>query len=142
MNVNQNTIYMECFLDEMAHAAGRDALEFRLALMKNHPKSAAVLKAARSRVAGAATTVRPGASILHSFGSYVAACAEVSVDDDGKLSMDRIVAATDCGTAVNPQQIEAQVQGPSCTDCPVRYTANARWPTVSSKRITSTPIRR
>jgi isoquinoline 1-oxidoreductase beta subunit len=45
------------------------------------------------------------------FGSYVAACAEVSVDDEGKLKVHRIVAATDCGHAVNPQQIEAQVEG-------------------------------
>ena len=112
VNVNQNTIYLECFLDEMAHAAGRDALEFRLALMKNHPKSAAVLKAAAEQGGwGSNDGKARGLAFLHSFGSYVAACAEVSVDGDGKLSMDRIVAATDCGTAVNPQQIEAQVQG-------------------------------
>jgi isoquinoline 1-oxidoreductase beta subunit len=80
--------------------------------MKNHPKSAAVLKAAAEQGGwGSNDGKARGLAFLHSFGSYVAACAEVSIDDDGKLSMDRIVAATDCGTAVNPQQIEAQVQG-------------------------------
>ena len=112
VNVNQNTIYLECFLEEMAHAAGRDALEFRLALMKNQPKSAAVLKAAAKQGGwGSNDGKARGLAVLHSFGSYVAACAEVTVDDAGDLHMDRIVAATDCGTAVNPQQIEAQVQG-------------------------------
>ncbi|MEM9739942.1 MAG: molybdopterin cofactor-binding domain-containing protein, partial [Pseudomonadota bacterium] len=47
----------------------------------------------------------------HSFGSYTAACAEVTVSEDGRLKIDRIVAATDPGNAVNPQQIEAQVEG-------------------------------
>ena len=52
-----------------------------------------------------------GLAVTHGFGSYVAACAEVSVTADGQLKMRRIVAATDCGHAVNPQQIEAQVEG-------------------------------
>ena len=112
VNVNQNTIYMECFLEEMAHAAGRDPLEFRLALMKNQPKSAAVLKAVAEQAGwGKDDGLGRGLAVLHSFGSYVAACAEVTVDEDGNLNMHRIVAATDCGIAVNPQQIEAQVQG-------------------------------
>ena len=52
-----------------------------------------------------------GLAVCNAFGSYVAACAEITVDDDGKLRMKRIVAATDPGFAVNPQQIEAQVEG-------------------------------
>lgn len=112
VNVNQNTIYMECFLEEMAHAAGRDPLEFRLALMKNQPESAAVLKAVAEQGGwGKDDGMGRGLAVLHSFGSYVAACAEVTVDEGGNLNMHRIVAATDCGIAVNPQQIEAQVQG-------------------------------
>lgn len=112
VNVNQNTVYMECFLEEMAHAAGRDALEFRLALMKNQPQSAAVLKAVAEQGGwGKNDGMGRGLAVLHAFGSYVAACAEVTVDEQGKLHMHRIVAATDCGTAVNPQQIEAQIQG-------------------------------
>ena len=52
-----------------------------------------------------------GLALFHAFGSYVAACADVTVDGSGDLSINRIVAATDCGTAVNPQQIEAQIEG-------------------------------
>ncbi len=114
VNVNQNMIYMECFLDEMAHAAGKDPLAFRRALMKEHPKNLAVLEAAAERAGWgtpAAEGVHRGLAVCNAFGSYVAACAEVSVDEKGKLKMHRIVAATDPGYAVNPQQIEAQVEG-------------------------------
>ncbi|MEM8919946.1 MAG: molybdopterin cofactor-binding domain-containing protein [Pseudomonadota bacterium] len=112
VNVNQNAIYIECFLDEMAYAAGRDPLDFRLSLMDNHPKNAAVLKAAAERSGwGSDDGKARGLAVCYAFGSYVAACAEVSVDDNGRLKMHRIVAATDPGYAVNPQQIEAQVEG-------------------------------
>jgi isoquinoline 1-oxidoreductase beta subunit len=112
VNVNQNAIYLECFMDELAHAAGRDALEFRLAHMKEKPKNAAVLKAVAERSGwGNDDGKSRGLATLYAFGSYVAACAEVTVDSAGKLKIDRIVAATDCGTAVNPQQIEAQIEG-------------------------------
>ncbi len=114
VNVNQNAIYMECFLDELAHAAGTDPLEFRRALMHNHPKNLAVLEAAAQRGGWgkpAAKGVHRGLAVCKAFNSYVAACAEVSVSDDGKLKIHRIVAATDPGYAVNPQQIEAQVSG-------------------------------
>jgi isoquinoline 1-oxidoreductase beta subunit len=112
VNVNQNAIYLESFMDELAHAAGRDALEFRLAHLKDNPKSAAVLKAVAEESGWGKSDGRSrGLAVLYAFGSYVAACAEVTVDDAGKLKMHRIVAATDCGTAVNPQQIEAQVEG-------------------------------
>lgn len=112
VNVNQNAVYLESFLDEVAHAAGRDPLEFRLAHMKNHPEASAVLKAVAEKSGwGKNDGKHRGLAVLHAFGSYVAACADVHVEDDGTLKVDRIVAATDCGTAVNPQQIEAQVEG-------------------------------
>ncbi len=112
VNANQNAIYLECFLDEMAHAAGRDPLEFRLDLMKDNPKGAAVLQAAAEGSGwGSDDGKARGLCSFYSFGAYTAACAEVSVGDDGKLKMERIVAATDPGTVVNPQQVEAQVQG-------------------------------
>lgn len=113
VNVNQNVIYTECFLDELAHAAGKDPLAFRQALMQQHPKSLAVLNA----VAEKADWDKPveglyrGLAVCNGFGSYVAACAEVSVNANGAIRMERIVAATDPGHAVNPQQIEAQVEG-------------------------------
>jgi isoquinoline 1-oxidoreductase beta subunit len=114
VNVNQNAVYMECFLDEMAHAAGVDPLTFRQRLMQDNPKGLAVLNAA-AEGAGWGTPapegVFRGLATCYAFGSHVAACAEVSVDDGGKLKMHRIVAATDPGYAVNPQQIRAQVEG-------------------------------
>ena len=118
VNLNQNTIYLECFLDEVAHATGQDPLALRRKLMASHPKHLAVLNAAAER-AGWGTPapdvggqkVYRGLAQTHGFGSYVAACAEVSVSADGALKIHRIVAATDPGHAVNPQQIEAQVEG-------------------------------
>lgn len=112
VNLNQNAIYLECFMDELAEAAGRDPLEFRLAHLSNSPKAAAVLQAVADRSGwGNDDGKARGLCTMYGFGSYVAACAEVTVDDDGILSIDKIVAATDPGYAVNPQQIEAQVEG-------------------------------
>lgn len=114
VNINQNAIYTECFIDELAHAANRDPLEFRRQLMKDHPQSLAVLNAVAEKAGwgtAAAKGVHRGLAVTKTFGSYVAACAEVSVDEAGKLKIHRIVAATDPGYAVNPQQIEAQVEG-------------------------------
>lgn len=114
VNVNQNAIYMECFLDELAHAANVDPLLFRQRLMQDNPKGLAVLNAAAEGAGWgkpAAPGVHRGLATCYAFGSYVAACAEVSVNEAGALKMHRIVAATDPGHAVNPQQIEAQVEG-------------------------------
>ncbi|MFK8053931.1 MAG: molybdopterin cofactor-binding domain-containing protein [Woeseiaceae bacterium] len=114
VNVNQNVIYVECFLDELAAAANTDPLEFRRSLMKNQPKSLAVLNAVAERAGWgtpAGDGIHRGLAVCKAFDSYVAACAEVSVDSNGKLKMHRIVAATDPGHAVNPQQIEAQIAG-------------------------------
>ncbi|MEO1553020.1 MAG: molybdopterin cofactor-binding domain-containing protein [Pseudomonadota bacterium] len=112
VNLNQNAIYLECFMDELAHAAGRDPLEFRLAYLGEDSKAGAVLQAVAERSGwGSDDGKARGLCVMHGFGSYVAACAEVTVDDEGVLSIDKIVAATDPGHAVNPQQIEAQVEG-------------------------------
>ncbi len=114
VNNNQNAIYLECFMDELAHAAGQDPLAFRRKLLVNHPKHLAVLNAVAEKAgwgAPAPQGVYRGLAQHMGYGSYVAACAEVSVGDDGKLKIHRIVAATDCGYAVNPQQIAAQVEG-------------------------------
>ncbi|MBX9909647.1 MAG: molybdopterin-dependent oxidoreductase [Beijerinckiaceae bacterium] len=114
VNLNQNAIYLESFMDELAHAAGKDPLEFRRALMKDHPKHLAVLNAAAERAEWGKPLpagVFRGICQTMGFGSYVAAVAEVSVSAEGKLKIHRIVAATDCGHAVNPAQIERQVEG-------------------------------
>ncbi len=113
VNANHNAIYMECFLDEVAHAAGKDPLEFRLKLMANYPKNAAVLKAVAEKVGWgkpAPKGIYRGLAQCTAFGSHIAGCSEVSITG-GKLKIHRIVAATDCGHAVNPQQIKAQVEG-------------------------------
>jgi isoquinoline 1-oxidoreductase beta subunit len=114
VNLNQNTIYLESFIDEIAHATAQDPLALRRKLMAKNPKHLAVLNAVAERVGWgqpAPAGVFRGLAQTMGFGSYVAACAEVSVSAEGKLKIHRIVAATDCGHAVNPQQIEAQVEG-------------------------------
>ncbi len=114
VNINQNAIYMESFIDELAHAAGKDPLTFRQKLMVKHPEGLAVLNAVAEQAGWgkpAEKGVYRGLSVCKAFASHIAACAEVSVNEKGKLKIHRIVAATDPGYAVNPQQIEAQVEG-------------------------------
>jgi isoquinoline 1-oxidoreductase subunit beta len=114
VNHNQNAIYLECFLDEVAHATGQDPLALRRKLMAKHPKHRAVLDAVAERVGWGTPPpagVFRGVAQQMGFGSYVAAAAEVSVTEGGDLRIHRIVAATDCGYAVNPRQIEMQVEG-------------------------------
>ena len=114
VNLNHNAIYVECFIDEIAHATGQDPLALRRKLLAKSPKHRAVLDAVAERIGWekpAPQGRHRGLAQIMGFGSYVAACAEVSVSPDGKLRIHRIVAATDCGHAVNPQQIEAQVEG-------------------------------
>ncbi len=114
VNTNQNALYMECFIDEVAHETGKDPLEFRRSLMTKNPKHLAVLNAVAER-AGWGTPlpkgVARGISQNCGFGSYTAAVAEVSVSPKGDLKIHRIVCATDPGYAVNPDQIAAQVEG-------------------------------
>jgi isoquinoline 1-oxidoreductase subunit beta len=114
VNNNQNAIYLECFMDELAHAAGQDPLAFRRKLMSKHPKHLAVLNAVAERVGWgkpAPQGVYRGLAQQMGYGSYVAAAAEISVTGGNKVKIHRIVAATDCGTAVNPAQIERQIAG-------------------------------
>jgi isoquinoline 1-oxidoreductase beta subunit len=118
VNLNQNTIYLECFIDEIAAATKQDPLALRRKLMAQHPKHLAVLNAVAQKVGWDRPApdingqkVFRGLAQTMGFGSYVAACAEVSVNPEGELKVHRIVAATDPGYAVNPQQIEAQVEG-------------------------------
>jgi len=114
VNNNQNAIYLECFMDELAKAAGQDPLAFRRKIMANKPKHLAVLNAVAESVGWdkpAPQGVFRGIAQHMGYGSYVAAAAEVSVSPKGELKIHRIVAATNCGHAVNPQQIDAQIQG-------------------------------
>jgi isoquinoline 1-oxidoreductase subunit beta len=113
VNINHNAIYLECFMDELAKEAGVDPLEFRRKLMAQHPKHLAVLNAVATKAGWgtpAGQDVHRGLAQCMAFGSYVAACAEVSVNGNN-VKIHRIVAATDPGYAVNPAQIERQVAG-------------------------------
>ena len=114
VNINQNCIYTECFMDELAKEAGQDPLEFRRKLMANHPKNLGVLNAVAERIGWgkpAPAGVHRGLAQFTGFGSYVAAAAEISVVGGNKIKIHRIVAATDPGHAVNPAQIERQISG-------------------------------
>jgi isoquinoline 1-oxidoreductase beta subunit len=112
VNLNQNAIYVECFMDELAAAAGLDPLAFRMKMLK--PKWAAVLKAAAEK-AGYGKPLpagrHHGVAQIMGFGSYVAAVAEVSVSPQGQLKIHKITAATNPGHVVNPAQVERQVAG-------------------------------
>jgi isoquinoline 1-oxidoreductase beta subunit len=114
VNNNQNALYLECFMDELAHAAGQDPLAFRRKLLADHPKHLAVLNAVAEKAGWgtpAPAGIHRGLAQHMGYGSYVAACAEVSVADNGVLKIHRIVAASDSGHVVNPQQIAAQIEG-------------------------------
>jgi isoquinoline 1-oxidoreductase beta subunit len=114
VNINQNAIFIECFMDELAHAAGQDPLEFRRKLMANHPRNLGVLNAVAERIGWtkpAPKGIHRGLAQMKAFNSYVAAAAEISVQDGDKIKVHRIVAATDPGYAVNPAQIERQISG-------------------------------
>jgi isoquinoline 1-oxidoreductase beta subunit len=114
VNVNQNAIYLECFMDELAHSVGQDPLEFRRKLMSKNPKHLAVLNAVAEKIEWtkpAPKGVYRGIAQHMGYGSYVAGAAEISVTDGNKIKVHRLVAATDPGYAVNPAQIERQIAG-------------------------------
>ncbi len=114
VNTNQNGVYMECFMEEIARAAGVDSVEFRRRLMGNHPKHLAVLNAAAEKGDWGkplAAGMHRGIAQFMGYGSYSAAVAEVSMTGEGKVKVHRMVLALNCGHAVNPDQIAAQVEG-------------------------------
>jgi len=104
----------ETFLDELAHAAGRDPLEVRRALLAKHPRHLAALNLAAEK-AGWGEPLPPGRArgiaVHESFGSVVAQVAEVSRRPDGLPKVERVVCAVDCGTAINPDVVRAQMEG-------------------------------
>jgi len=113
VNINQNAVFIECFMDELAEAAGVDALEFRRQLMAKHPRNLGVLNAVAEKIGWGkpAKGRHLGLAHMKAFNSFVAAAAEVSVEGGNKVKIHRMVAATDCGYAVNPAQIERQIDG-------------------------------
>src|SRR5438874_742221 len=103
---------MESLIDELAHASGKDPVEYRRLLLKDHPRHLGVLNAAaeKSGWGGALPPGRArGVAVHESFGSFVAQVAEVSVEN-GRIRVHRVVCAIDCGTAVNPEAVAAQME--------------------------------
>ena len=104
----------ETFIDMLAEKAGRDPVEFRLSMLKDHPRHAGVLQLAADKAnwGGALPEgLHRGIAVHESFQSYVAQVAEVRLHDDGSFKVERVVCAVDCGIAVNPDQIRAQMEG-------------------------------
>ena len=114
VNTNQNGMFLECFMEEVARAAGKDSLAFRQDLCKNHPKHLGVLNAAAEKAGWGKPLPagrHRGIAQFMGYGSYSAAVAEVSVSAKGDVKLHRMVLATNCGHAVSLEQIAAQVQG-------------------------------
>ncbi|WP_457299190.1 molybdopterin cofactor-binding domain-containing protein [Phyllobacterium sp. P5_D12] len=111
-----NVFVVESFMDELAHAAKQDPVAYRKALLANNPRALGVLTLAAEK-AGWGTPLPDGqgrgVSVAFIFGSYVAQVAEVEVGPDGAVKVKRIVCGLDCGMSVNPDTIEAQIEGGS-----------------------------
>jgi isoquinoline 1-oxidoreductase beta subunit len=106
--------FIESFIDELAHAARRDPLEYRRALLRKKPRHLATLELAAEHARwGAPLEPRcgRGIAIVECFGTIVAQVAEVSVSDGGDVKVRRVTAAADCGMAVNPDGFKAQIEG-------------------------------
>ena len=113
VSINQNAVLLECFIDEIAHAAGSDPLAFRRQLLAEQTQALAVLDAVAQEGGWGTAAARGrhrGLAQFYSYGSYVAAVAEISTDAD-KVKVHRIVLGIDPGHAVNPAQIERQIAG-------------------------------
>ena len=114
VNTNQNGIFLECFMDEVARLANKDPLEFRRTLMSERPKHLGVLNAAAEKAGWGKPLpkgVFRGIAQFMGYGSYSAAVAEVSVSPKGEVKVHRCVFALDCGNVVNPDQVAAQIEG-------------------------------
>jgi isoquinoline 1-oxidoreductase beta subunit len=105
---------VETFLDEVAEAAGKDPVVLRLELLQKHPRHTAALKLVAEK-AGWGTPPAAGrfrgVAVAESFGSVVAQIAEISIPSPGQIKVERVVCAVDCGTAINPDQVVAQMEG-------------------------------
>jgi isoquinoline 1-oxidoreductase beta subunit len=113
VGASQNGFFLECFVDEMAHAAGQDPMAFRRAML-DRPDYLGVLEVLAAK-SGWGQPMAPGrgrgVAIVDSYGTIAGQVAEVTVGADGKVRVDRVVAAVDCYHAVNPNTIEQQIEG-------------------------------
>ncbi|MFD1703026.1 molybdopterin cofactor-binding domain-containing protein [Methylopila henanensis] len=107
---------VESVIDELAHAAGKDPVEYRLALLEDKPRHTAALKLAAEKAEWKGPNSLGkgkgrGVAVHESFASYVAQIVDVSIQKDGSVKVDRVVAAIDCGLVVNPDVVRAQIEG-------------------------------
>lgn len=113
VGATRNLPAIEGGIDELAHAAGVDPLEYRRRLLQHKPRLLAALDLAAEK-AGWATALPPGKgrgiALSEDFGSFAAMISEMSVGDDGSLRTERIICAVDCGQVINPDTVEAQIQ--------------------------------
>ena len=114
VGASQNGFIVESFVDELAHLAGQDPYEYRRSLLGKSPRHKAVLELAATK-AGWGSPLPAGhgrgIAVCFSYGSYAAHVAEVSVAEDGAVRVHKVVCAIDCGIAVNPDQVNAQMEG-------------------------------
>jgi len=112
---SHTTFAVESFIDEAAHAAGEDPFAFRRKLLGHDPRMKAVLELAAGKAGWSAAPLPKGKgrgiAVAQAFKTYVAQVAEVSVGEDGRVKVDRVVCAVDCGTPINPDIIVAQMEG-------------------------------
>jgi isoquinoline 1-oxidoreductase beta subunit len=110
---SQNVFVTECFLDELAEAAGVDPVEFRTGLLSDHPRRVRALRRAAEKAGWGRALLTGhglGCAVSECFGSVIAQVAEVAVAEDGSIRVPRVVCAVDCGSVVNPDTIEAQME--------------------------------
>ncbi|MES3008952.1 MAG: molybdopterin cofactor-binding domain-containing protein [Pseudomonadota bacterium] len=110
---SQHTFFLESFVDELAHKAGKNPYQFRLDMLKDKPRHAAVLKAAAERAGWERNLPEGhamGIALQESFGSIVAQVAEVSINSDGSVRVHRVTCVLDCGRSVNPDNVASQAE--------------------------------
>ncbi len=144
---SHNAFVVESFIDEAAHAAGTDPFEFRRALLVGQPRHLGVLELAAEKADWGAP-LEPGRArgiaVHNSFGSFVAQVAEVSVTEDGKVRVHRVVCAVDCGRFVNPNIIAEQMESGIVYGCRRRSTGRSPSRTAAFSRaisVTTTLLR-
>ena len=145
VNINQNAVFIESFMDELALAAGQDPLAFRRKNMAGLPRNLAVLDAVAAKIGWdkpAPQGIHRGLAQMKAFNSFVAAACEISVKDGNKVKVHRIVAATDPATRSTRRRSSARCRARSSTACRACSCRSARSRTGASWKTTSTPIRR
>jgi isoquinoline 1-oxidoreductase beta subunit len=110
-----NLFKVESFIDELAHEAGKDPVAYRRAMLQKNPRALGVLNLAADKMGwgsgGGGDRIGRGVALGAPFGSYICAIVEAEVTAQGEIRLRRAVAAIDCGFVVNPNTVEAQIQG-------------------------------